>query len=219
MTREEQWQPVKLAAAAANVPVRTVFRWVAKRIVPSCVDGKITVVDVAALKAHVSGRAVVEDAVPEPPVASARAEESETQMDEPEESVAVKVIGLLEAGRSPTAIVCELEVAPSSVQAVHRQWLALRSLSTNAPDGAKRLQELESKMAAMRASYDALVRAHNDLVARFTNLGTIVAGLPWPGCQSFECAECHAKGFPVAPVRCGACNALTEYGFWPEKRR
>jgi hypothetical protein len=55
------WLPVPDAAAAAGVPVRSLYRWIEKKRVPTRQERGTTVVDVAAVRAYAARRAALKE--------------------------------------------------------------------------------------------------------------------------------------------------------------
>lgn len=60
-TPAPEWLPVPDAAAAAGVPVRSLYRWIEKKRVLTRQERGITVVDVAAVRAYAAHRAALKD--------------------------------------------------------------------------------------------------------------------------------------------------------------
>lgn len=58
-TPTPEWQPVPEAAVAAGVPVRSLYRWIEKKRVPTRQERGTTVVDVAAVRSYAARRAAL----------------------------------------------------------------------------------------------------------------------------------------------------------------
>ena len=61
MTPAPEWLPVPDAASAAGVPVRSLYRWIEKKRVPTRQERGTTLVDVAAVRAYAARRAALKE--------------------------------------------------------------------------------------------------------------------------------------------------------------
>lgn len=213
----EGWAPVKDAAAATSVPVRTLFRWVSKGLVPTREADGVALVEIVAVAALASERRSGKGVTAATPASAPPADVSLAPPSPSDGEVAATVFAEFEKGVSPALVVSRLRLPPQIVRALHRDWLDLRALTVDAPDGARRVAALERDLATLRVEHSALVKAHTELLARHREIADYVSGLPTPSRQHFKCDQCGGTGFPVALLRCGRCRAVAEVGFWEER--
>jgi len=156
MSENSQWVSVNEAAAAARLPVRTVYNWVNSETVPSRKQDGVTLVCMEQVVARAQERAVVQPVLPALlPPASAPATDAgrETTGEALPPDLFAHVIRLIEQGIDLPAIVQELRLPTSLALEAKRQYDLLVAASGR-PSLRQLMSELADRFDSRMAEFD-----------------------------------------------------------------
>lgn len=118
----------------------------------------------------------------------------ERQSEPVDGATSAAVMELLEQGQTPADVVRSKSLPAATVRRVYCDWLDLRALTVDAPDGAKRLATAEER----------LKKAHHDLAELRLRLDEL-APLAW--LMEFAQCGCGPPTRQVVPTYCPRCGA------------
>lgn len=220
---EESWKPVPEAAKAADVPERTLYRWIRQKRLTTRQEGGVTLAEVGAASALATQRAASKG----PATAGSSAGDGSgggsggTGARDPGE-LAAEVFAQFEAGISPIDVVQEMQLPPDRVAGLHRSWVSMKEAQRSGPTTAERLAAVERELKALREELDQRTR-HGSLGGEVDGLQIQIAALiehvkalPVPPREKFQC-DCGATGWIAVPLVCTACGRQHEWGFHAPK--
>jgi hypothetical protein len=218
--------PVPEASQATGVPKRTIYRWIGSgRLRSRTVDG-VQVVSVEAVRALAAARGAAEEPGTAVPRAGTKAGTGTAMAHgaaptSSDGTVAARVFQAFESGKTPTAVVREMEFAPRLVLDLWKQHEELQNAGEpGRPPVTEQLVVLRQQVEATAAELfqateggtlaPQLAQLRRDL----ESLAHYLHDLPVPPRHRFECA-CGAHGCVETFVRCSSCGAQTMWGFQP----